>query len=157
MSRPLAYLITWTTYGTWLPGDERGWVKSGDYGIKPPDAARHGAAAISMATAEVRLTPSQRSLVEETVRADCLIRRWTLHAANARSNHVHVVVRADVTPETVLSQLKAWCARRLSEQAGLTGRSKNGLKRWWTEHGSTKWINNEEYFRNAVRYVSEGQ
>ena len=21
---PLAYLLTWTTYGTWLPGDERG-------------------------------------------------------------------------------------------------------------------------------------
>jgi hypothetical protein len=21
---PLAYFLTWTTYGTWLPGDERG-------------------------------------------------------------------------------------------------------------------------------------
>ena len=21
---PIAYFITWTTYGTWLPGDERG-------------------------------------------------------------------------------------------------------------------------------------
>ena len=21
---PMAYFITWTTYGTWLPGDERG-------------------------------------------------------------------------------------------------------------------------------------
>ena len=24
---PLAFFITWTTYGTWLPGDDRGWVK----------------------------------------------------------------------------------------------------------------------------------
>jgi hypothetical protein len=27
MSDPLAYFITWATYGTWLPGDERGWVE----------------------------------------------------------------------------------------------------------------------------------
>jgi hypothetical protein len=26
MNEPLAYYLTWTTYGTWLPGDERGWV-----------------------------------------------------------------------------------------------------------------------------------
>ena len=23
----LACFLTWTTYGTWLPGDERGWVE----------------------------------------------------------------------------------------------------------------------------------
>jgi hypothetical protein len=27
MADPLAYFLTWTTYGTWLPGDERGWVE----------------------------------------------------------------------------------------------------------------------------------
>jgi hypothetical protein len=26
MDEPLAYFLTWTTYGSWLPGDERGWV-----------------------------------------------------------------------------------------------------------------------------------
>jgi hypothetical protein len=26
-SDPLAYFITWTCYGTWLPGDDRGWTK----------------------------------------------------------------------------------------------------------------------------------
>ncbi len=29
MPDPLAYYLTWPTYGTWLPGDERGWVKRG--------------------------------------------------------------------------------------------------------------------------------
>jgi hypothetical protein len=27
MPEALAYFLTWTTYGTWLPGDERGWVQ----------------------------------------------------------------------------------------------------------------------------------
>src|SRR2546430_11024925 len=34
---PLAYHITWTTYGTWLPGDDRGWVKKGSSAVQPPD------------------------------------------------------------------------------------------------------------------------
>jgi len=25
----IAYMLTWTTYGTWLQGDRRGWVKDG--------------------------------------------------------------------------------------------------------------------------------
>jgi len=27
MGDPIAFFITWPTYGTWLPGDERGWVE----------------------------------------------------------------------------------------------------------------------------------
>jgi len=29
MSKTLGYMLTWTTYGTWLQGDERGYVKDG--------------------------------------------------------------------------------------------------------------------------------
>lgn len=41
MSEPLAYFITWTTYGTWLPGDPRGWVKEGSVEIEAGDAETH--------------------------------------------------------------------------------------------------------------------
>jgi REP element-mobilizing transposase RayT len=74
-----------------------------------------------------------------------------LHAVNPRTNHVHVVVTAHgVHPDQVMDQLKSWCSRRLNEQAG-------EKKRWWTYHGSTKWINDEEYLRNAIEYVLEKQ
>jgi hypothetical protein len=29
MSKIIGYMVTWTTYGSWLPGDERGYVKDG--------------------------------------------------------------------------------------------------------------------------------
>ena len=29
MSRTRGYMVTWTTYGSWLQGDERGFVKKG--------------------------------------------------------------------------------------------------------------------------------
>jgi hypothetical protein len=63
---------------------------------------------------------------------------------------VHLVAAADVRPEVVMEQLKAWCSRRLNEGGGRR-------RKWWTEHGSTKWINDEAYHRNAVRYVTERQ
>jgi hypothetical protein len=27
MPDPLSFFISWSTYGTWLPGDQRGWVE----------------------------------------------------------------------------------------------------------------------------------
>ena len=38
IGEPLAYFLTWTTYGTWLPGDERGWNRKGVPEILPPNA-----------------------------------------------------------------------------------------------------------------------
>jgi hypothetical protein len=37
-SEPLAYFITFTTFGTWLHGDSRGFVLDGIQGIQPGDA-----------------------------------------------------------------------------------------------------------------------
>jgi REP element-mobilizing transposase RayT len=156
---PLAYHITWTTYGTWLSGDDRGWVESGVEGIRDPDPKRRDEMRGRMKEEAVVLTPAQREVVEQTIRDHCCIRGWHLHTLNVRTNHIHVIVTADREPEDVLNQLKAWCSRKLSDQAGLTTAvaKKAGRRRWWTEHGSTKWINNEQYLANAIRYVNELQ
>src|SRR5438132_13512735 len=91
----LAYHIVWTTYGTWLPGDWRGWVKKGVSGIQAPDPALEQSSRERMVEGPVLLTPEQRALVEKTIIDHCRIRGWRLHAVNARTNHVHVVVSAD--------------------------------------------------------------
>lgn len=154
---PLAYLITWTTYGSWLHGDVRGSVQQGQPGILPPDHVREAADCQRMTEEPVRLSPAQREIVETTIREHCALRGWTLHAVNPRSNHVHVVVTAEATPERVLTQLKSWCARRLSDHAGLAWQPRNGRRRWWTEHGSTRYLNDESHLANAIRYVVERQ
>ena len=33
----IAFFSKWTTYGTWLPGDNRGWFKRGK-GLRVPDS-----------------------------------------------------------------------------------------------------------------------
>ncbi len=155
----LAYFLTWTTYGTWLPGDARGWVKKGVLGIQESDPERALAAEAAMAEPAVVLTSAQRVLVEDTIRDHCRRRGWTLHAVNARTNHVHVVVTAERDADEVMDQLKAWCARKLSDQAGLTQpvARKAGRRRWFTEGGDKEKIEDEEHLANAIRYVLEGQ
>jgi REP element-mobilizing transposase RayT len=155
----LAYHITWTTYGTWLSGDARGWVRWGEFGIKPPDPEWERDARERMAEAAVLLSDEQRSIVEQTIRDHCRIRGWLLRAVNVRTNHVHVVVTANREAVEVMNQLKAWCSRKLSDAAGLVGpvAKKAGRRHWFTEGGDKQTIDTEDYFANAIRYVSEGQ
>jgi len=157
---PLAYHITWTAYGTWLHGDDRGWIEGGGAGIQPPDESRLRVAEKRMTQAGVTFDEDQRTLIAQVIEDHHRIREWHIYALNVRSNHIHLVVAANRAPEEVMNQLKAWCSRKLSDAARLSDlppAKKAGRRKWFTEHGSTKWINDEEYMENAVRYVLEGQ
>ena len=154
---PLAYLLTWTTYGTWLPGDQRGWVKKGSAVVQAPDPNVHEIARRLMTQKAVVLSQEQRDLVDSVIVKHCEIRKWILHARNVRTNHIHVVVSAALDGAEIRSQLKAWSSRRLSEQAGASNDDVNGPRRWWTEKGDIKWIDHEDHLHNAIRYVNDLQ
>jgi REP element-mobilizing transposase RayT len=148
---PLAYFLTWTTYGTWLPGNDRGWSRKGEPEVQPANPFFSEMARSRMKEREFTLSLGQRDLVEDTIRQHCEFRRWALHAVNARTNHVHAVVTAaGYRPEMVRDQFKAWCTRRLKEAGA-------ARHRFWTEGGSCRWINDEASLESAVVYVLEVQ
>jgi REP element-mobilizing transposase RayT len=155
MADPIAYFITWSTYGTWLPGDERGWVEY-RRGWQLPNPVRELEAVARMSEDACRLTPEQRDAVEKQVAETCLHRGWTLHAANCRSNHLHVVVAAPVHPKVVRSQLKAWCTRRLKALAREQGIDID-RENWWAERGSQRYLNDTDSLEPAITYVKDGQ
>ncbi|MCE9526746.1 MAG: transposase [Planctomycetales bacterium] len=153
---PLAYLLTWTTYGTWLPGDERGWVeKPGQF--REPDIERQLQALMRMTEPAIVLDDKQRAIVEAVIRKHCEIRKWTLHAVQCRTNHVHVVVTADRPPDVVLDQLKSWCTRLLKEDQRTRHPEQPMRDSWWTQRGSKQSINDEDGLARANSYVLEGQ
>ena len=114
MAEPLGFFLTWATYGTWLPGDERGWIEY-RHGWQLPSPARTLEADARMTEDACILDPEQRALVEKTIADHCQIRGWELHAVNCRTNHLHVVVSAHLHPDEIRKQFKAWCTRRLKE------------------------------------------
>jgi REP element-mobilizing transposase RayT len=153
---PLAYFITFTCYGTWLHGDERGSVdvdhNASGTPLVPPDRERHGREQNGLAEAVYCLDVPRRQV---TLEAMCEIARrkaWTLHAVHVRSNHVHVVVTAPGEPERVMNDLKTAASRRLNK-AFPAERDRTR----WTRHGSTRYLWTEEAISEKVHYVVHGQ
>ncbi len=157
VAAPLAFFLTWTTYGTWLHGDER---ESVDRNHNVPQTPRldtnlrlEASESTTLKHPPFRLDSRSRAIVEQTIVDHCKFRTWDLLAFNVRSNHVHVVVSAnEESPEQVASQFKAWATRRL-RTAGLVASN----ARLWTRHCSTRYLNNESGVRAAIRYVTEAQ
>src|SRR5437764_13190571 len=93
---PLAYLLTFRSYGTWLHGDERGSVNRFRNQFKsrrlPPDRTWLAINIQRLKGDVVLLNAAQRDCVKDAVRETCRIRKWDLQAVNVRTNHVHVVV-----------------------------------------------------------------
>jgi len=120
MSR--AHLLTWTTYGSWLPGDVRGSVTS--VRDEPGPRRRHNAPGTPYDSGMSGLNSAARAALRGPVvfldeeQAQCLVgqfqetataRDWRLLAAAVMRNHVHLVVVAGdrIDPATMLRDFKS--------------------------------------------------
>ena len=152
ITQPLAYFITYHTYGTWLPGDPRGTVdafhRARGAAYSPPSLSRHAAAAHSLRHPPVELSPGERTIVLRAIQEVCRYRRWALHAAHVRTNHLHAVIQAAHTPERVMNDFKAWSTRRLVE-----AQHRPQGAPVWVRHGSTRHLWKPDVVRAACAYV----
>jgi REP element-mobilizing transposase RayT len=154
---PLAFLITFRSYGTWLHGDERGSVNRFRNQYKspqlPPEKKWLETNTRRLKKEIVMLDPAQRHCVEVASRETCEIRGWHLHAINVRTNHVHLVVSAgEKKPEIVLNACKSNATRRMRE----TGCWQSTTSPW-ADNGSKRYLWNEQSIARAVDYVINGQ
>jgi REP element-mobilizing transposase RayT len=151
MNDPITYFITWTTYGTWLPGDARGWRKT-KKGDQPPQPRLAEWCRNRLSEEPVLLTESQRLKVEAICREHARIRGWVLHAVSARSNHVHLAVTADKAPKIVRDQFKANATRVLRQAPDAITNDKV-----WTAGGDCEIIDGEDELERVVQYITEAQ
>ena len=155
---PQAYFITWTCYGTWLPGEGRGWTKW-HKGEKVPQPLLADWCQEQMTENPVFLDEGQRAIIQDTVAKHCEIRGWHLHAVNCRSNHCHSVVTANSHDgEEVRDQLKSWCKRKLKDLQRYQGIGDANLREhWWTCNGSVRYLFDDVSLEAAIRYTLEAQ
>lgn len=157
MGAPLAYLLTWRTHGTWLHGDPRGSVdwQHNAY-LSPPLAPcpqRMAHAQARMRGAPVVLDARARAVVARVISDHCQVRGWELRESAVRTTHVHVVVAyAELRPEPMLRQFKAYATRAL-RAAGLT----EAQSAVWAEGGGTRYLWTPRQLDDACAYVREGQ
>jgi REP element-mobilizing transposase RayT len=153
---PLAYLITFRCYGTWLHGDERSSVDRHRNRYESPRIANTGSwlrtNAGMLKHPPVTLDASRRRAVKGAVYEACDFRGWRLQALNVRTNHVHIVVSAACEPERVLTAFKAYATRRMRETGCWPHRYSP-----WAEGGSKRYLWTDSSVQAAIVYVLERQ
>ena len=153
---PLAYLISFRCYGTWLHGDKRGSIdrfhnRYGDPYL-PQNKSFQNHNRKQLKSDPSILGARARVSVEKAIRETCSIRKWHLQAFNVRTNHVHIVVTANSKPGLVLNAFKANATRHLRQ-----GQLWRHPYSPWSERGSKIRLWNERSVANAIDYVLNGQ
>lgn len=156
-SMPIAYFITFATYGSHLPGNSTVSTSRRQNGFGEPTVPEHAGLEHVMRELmkhdPVVLDSARRHAVDEAIRDRCSFRGWALHALNVRTNHVHVVVSAEnESPEHVMEQLKSRATRLLRTRQFI-----GNEEPVWARHGSTRKLWSETVVAEASEYVLFGQ
>ena len=132
---PLAFHITFGTYGTRLHGDARGTVHRAHNQFGEPiigaDAEWEADEAAVLKYPPVILTDEQRTLVESMIPTVCDRGGWKLHVCAARDDHVHALLSTPSEGVTVRRLLKRWLSDSMSERW-----PQQPGQAWWAECGS---------------------
>jgi|SRR5215813_1927284 len=150
---PLAYLITVSSYGTWLDGDNRKSIDRHGLNVygrrrRPANTNLQAVMRSDMKEGKLILNPRQRAVVEDALKEVCEYRGYDLWAANVRSNHFHAVVSAQSKPEPIANAFKSYSTRRLRE----SGLISNEV-RPWARGRSRRYLWKPKHVTRAINYV----
>ena len=159
------WFLTWHTYGTWLPGDERGFVSSvrdemGKAHIRniPQTRLESDRPHLEAWSREqlkcdpVLLTLAQAEVLSEQFFETAGVRGWNLLAFAIVTTHVHIVlgVVGDPDPMKLLRDFKTYGSRALNRKYPCPASDT-----WWTELGSKRKLKDELSILGAIRYTVE--
>jgi REP element-mobilizing transposase RayT len=138
------WLLTWTTYATWLPGDPRGFVSNIEDGIRHnvlgtdydsdmPTLQQYMSQ--KLRGAPIYLIKEQAQVLLKQFQETTTTRGWTLIGTAIMMNHIHILVGVpgDPEPEDLLRDFKNYGSRALNRRWG-----KPESDTWWTVSGSKR-------------------
>ena len=139
-------MITWTTYGTWLQGDERGYVKNGK--IWPENKVLRDANKRLQRQAAIQLSKTQRKLVHEAIIKEAERQRQRIYAMAVRSNHVHLVAEYIPQPLNTLLAYYKRAARLALHTTGLNGKV-------WAKGYDKRFCFDQATLEQRIKYVKD--
>ncbi len=158
-----AVLVTWTTYGTWLPWDERGFVfraprSDASHSLhnlpgEPYDADDTqllSAAADKMEGSPVHLEIEHAEALLVSIARCCERHGIEPLAVAIMVDHVHVLCQTDLAGGELLRLFKGSASRELNQTFALST-----SPRWWTKSGSTRFIKPRSDLSAAIEYVKK--
>ena len=146
MGKMIGYMVTWTTYGTWLQGDERGYVRQGK--ILPLNNIIRTANLKLQKNKTVTLTGEEKEVVRKAILAESVKINQTIRALAVCSNHVHLVAQpCNESIEEIVSRYK---------NIAMFALGKNGRKgRIWTRSFDKRFCFSEDDLIGKIEYVQK--
>jgi REP element-mobilizing transposase RayT len=144
MKKMVGYMLTWTTYGSWLQGDERGYVKNGK--VLAVNVGLRQANMLAQKAKTVKLNQKGQKIVRSAILSEAENLDQKIYAIAVHSNHVHIVLNPIARPiSKILSHYKN--ATRLALEAnGFVGKL-------WTKGYDKRYCFNEDELKSKIDYV----
>ncbi|MCK4914147.1 MAG: transposase [Planctomycetes bacterium] len=144
MDKIIGYMLTWTTYGTWLQGDKRGYVKNGK--ILPQNNLLLQSNLKEMKYPAAKFNAEHRAVVHQAILDKAKEIRQRIYAVAVCSNHVHIVAEhINESIEKVVSFYKN-AARLALRSNGFNGRI-------WTKGFDKRFCFNQNELEKKIKYV----
>jgi len=154
MSEAIGVLLTFPTYGTHLHGADTSSVSRNhrNWGSPtlPSNPAWQDQARRLMAEPEFMLGAHDRKLVLTSIIDACSYRAWHLFCVHIRTNHLHAVLKTDLPVDRAVTYMKARATFVLKTYHP-------NRQRFWTKHGSTRYLWNRASMAAALGYVMNQQ
>lgn len=144
MGEMLGYMLSWTMYGTWLQGNEKGFVKDGVVRGENPVLRRSNKQ--NLEGPIVRLSRKEKGIVREAIITAGEKYGQRILAVSVQSNHVHVVCDYIEVPIGVMVARYKSAGRSALGREGRTGRT-------WTKGYDKRFCFDEAALRSRIKYV----
>ncbi len=146
MAKTVGYMITWTTYGSWLQGREQGFVKDGQF--RGENIAIKRDCEGKLENEPIRLGRSERDVVRKAVEEASKRFGQKILAIAVCSNHVHMVAEYVDVPIAVIAGYYKNAGRVALKQCGVAGKV-------WTRGYDKRFCFSAKDLRARVAYVDK--
>ena len=145
MAKMLGYMVTWTTYGTWLQGDERMWVKDGK--VLEGNVGLYESNKASLKSERVKLNKQEQEIVRQAILKMACGLGQKIYALAVCLNHVHIVVgNFDEMIGKIVVRYKKVSTMALRKN-GFSGKV-------WTKGYDKRYCLNEKALKARIEYVT---
>jgi len=144
MAEMIGFMATWTTYGTWLQGHKKGYVKNGTILDANPKLELSNKE--SLKHEKVKIPKYLRETVKNTILKEAQQIGQKVYAITVCSNHVHIVVDS-------IGARCGYSVGRFKKAATKELRKYGFDNKVWTKGFDKRYCYNEQELDNKIKYV----
>ncbi|MBN1795893.1 MAG: transposase [Sedimentisphaerales bacterium] len=146
MAKTLGFILTWTTYGSWLQGDKRRYVKNGK--VLDGDEELFELCRFLQKGPTVKLRYNEKQIVHLAILNEAERVNLKVGALAVCSNHVHLLLWFTPIPiSSLISRFKNISTSALKK----LGRT----ERIWTRGYDKRFCYNEDQFNAYIKYIND--